>query len=97
MQLRCAELKTALSQMNEDLGAQCAIYSAGISVYDDTVGKWLQGEYQYRTSEDQSTERSWVNSRSAYYAQLRKFQLFYEKSPITGYNYRFDVRCDRYY
>lgn len=83
----CAELGTALSQMNEDMGAQCATYLASTDAY-------YEGEYHEDTSFE--VDDAWADRRADYYASLYRFDIYYDTSP-EGNRYRFRVYCGSYY
>lgn len=87
--LGCAELGTALSQMNEDMGAECAIYSTSVDLYIPKTGK-------YKENWSMDIDRSWVSRRQNYYSSLYSFRIYYETSP-NGYKYRFHTQCSRYH
>ncbi|MBO6573276.1 hypothetical protein GYB29_06085 [bacterium] len=85
--LGCAELGTALSQVNEDMGAQCALYLASTDAYHE-------GEYHEDTSFE--IDDAWADSQADYYASLRRFDIYFGTSP-EGNKYRFRVYCGRYH
>lgn len=85
--LGCAELGTALSQVNEDMGAECATYTTSSDAFHN-------GEYLEDTA--YPIDKTWVDSRTSYYSKLHRFDIYFETSPNDN-KYRFRTYCTSYH
>lgn len=92
----CAEMGTAMSQMNQDMGGQCATSTAYYALYHD--GEYMEG-YVHNFGNDESNRReeNWVSRRAQYYADVFQFKMYYDTSPISQRQYRFHVVCSQWY
>lgn len=91
----CADMLTAMSHMNEGMGAQCAEYVASFAGYDN--GEYVPDTFFFRNPDEQGRERAWVNQRMRYYLGFYSFNTYYETSPVTGIEYKFNVYCSYYH
>lgn len=90
----CAEMLTAMSQVNAQNGAQCATYTVTPAVWDN--GEYVENQVMYKPG-DEYREKNWVEGRMDYYLSLYRFDMYYDTSPISGHDYRFNVFCTQYY
>jgi hypothetical protein len=91
----CAEMNTALSKMNEDNGSSCAYMQWYAEKYNSENDKY---ERNFKTPMAKYYEEDlWLNRRGDYLVKIYKSNIYYEKSPVTGFRYRFVVNCTRWH
>lgn len=96
----CAELNSALSNYNANMGGQCAVYSVNYYLYNPDTDKYLENKY-FNKSENganiDAKEYSWVKRTANNYLYRKQFTTYYKTSPYSGGRYRFIVECSRWH
>lgn len=94
-QFGCAEFLSGMSLYNASMGAECSTIACDFYVYDKNSEKW-ERNWLIFTEETQENEVNWVNQRQGYYL-YKTFGTYYETSPVTRNEYKFNVFCESYY
>lgn len=94
-QFGCAEFLSGMSLYNASMGAECSSIVCETYGYDKNAESWIRGQY-FSTEETRENEKNWVLQKQQYYL-YKNFGTYYETSPITRVEYKFNVICESYY
>jgi hypothetical protein len=96
----CAELNSALSNYNANIGGQCAMYDVSYYLYNPVTDKYLENKYFNKSEKGtdiDTKEYSWVQRTGNNYLYRKQFTTYFITSPYSGGKYRFIVECSRWH
>ncbi|WP_445749439.1 hypothetical protein [Polaribacter sp.] len=64
-------------------------------VYSFSNNEWKEGMFTVKSMSDETRLKiaNWVQSKNQYYANLKRFNTYYENDPYTNRQYKFYVDC----
>ena len=90
----CADFLSAMSHVNEGMGSQCQTYSISVAGYSN--GEYVEDTF-YASDAELVSESNWLEQMKNHYLNQYTFGVYYDRSPVTGNDYKFNVYCSYYY